>query len=89
MSVEILLNLCPKKVLRSLYYSLFNSHLTYGLPVWGNTAKILINKLEILQKRAIRAINFSDYTSPSSPIFKELEILKINDLYKAQIASLM
>ena len=82
-------HLCPKKVLRSLYYSLFNSHLTYGIPVWGNTSKILINKLEILQKRAIRAINFSDYTSPSSPIFKELEILKINDLYKAQTASLM
>ena len=26
-------HLCPKTVLRSLYFSIFNSHLTYGLPV--------------------------------------------------------
>ena len=27
---------CNKKVLRSLYFSLFESHLSYGLPVWGS-----------------------------------------------------
>ena len=28
--------LCPISVLRSLYHSLFNSHLSYGLVVWGS-----------------------------------------------------
>ena len=82
-------HLCPRSVLRSLYYSLFNSHLTYGLPVWGTAKKALISKLEILQKKAIRAISFAEYSSPSSPIFKELGILTITDLYKTQTASLM
>jgi hypothetical protein len=82
-------HLCPANVLRSLYFSLFNSHLTYGLPVWGNTAKIYTDKVLTLQKKAIRAITFSDYLAPSQPIFKELEILSFSDLYKHQTASLM
>ena len=80
---------CPKTVLGSLYYSLFNSHMTYGLPVWGNANQIFTNKLVTLQKKAIRAISFSDYKSPSAPIFKEFEILRFKDLYKTQLAALM
>ena len=44
-------HLCPKAVLRSLYFSIFNSHLAYGLPVWGNSDKIYIDKINILQKK--------------------------------------
>ena len=60
-------HLCPKKVLRSLYYSLFNSHLTYGLPVWGNTAKILINKLDMFQR----------YTSLSQSSLNHFSAIKV------------
>ena len=80
---------CPKTVLGSLYYSLFYSHMTYGLPVWGNANQIFTNKLLILQKKAILAISFADYKSPSAPIFKELGILRFNDLYTTQLAALM
>ena len=38
-------NLCSISALRSLYYSLFNSHLSYGLAVWGNASLPHINKL--------------------------------------------
>jgi len=82
-------HLCPKTVLRSLYFSIFNSHLVYGLPVWGNADKIYIEKINILQKKAIRAITFSDYKAHSLPIFKNLEILSIKDLYRYQVSSLM
>ena len=82
-------HLCPKSVLRSLYFSIFNSHLVYGLPVWGNTDKIYTEKLNMLQKKAIRAITFSDYKAPSRPILKALGILSLNDLYQYQISSLM
>ncbi len=82
-------HLCPANVLRSLYFSLFHSHLSYGLPVWGNTAKIYTDKVLNLQKKAVRAITFADYTAPSAPIFKELEILSLNDLLKHQTASLI
>ena len=40
-----------KTVLRSLYFSLFHSHLTYGLPVWGNADKKCIDNIAKLQKK--------------------------------------
>ena len=80
---------CTQNVLRSLYFSLFNSHLTYGLPVWGECDAILSNKLLLLQKKIVRALSFADYSAPTNPIFKELNILKFQDLFKCQLASLM
>ena len=82
-------HLCPKSVLRSLYFSLFNSHLAYGLSVWGNTDQIYIQKLENLQKKAVRAITFADFKAPSQPLLKELKILSISDMCRHQISSLM
>ena len=80
---------CSAQVLRSLYFSLFNSHLAYGLSIWGNCNSIYSEKLKVLQKKFIRAISFSDFNAPSAPIFKDLKILSFDDLYKSQIGSLM
>ena len=49
---------CPTPVLKSLYYSIFNSHASYGIPVWGYADKLYINKIIKAQKKAIRAITF-------------------------------
>ena len=80
---------CNKKVLRSLYYSLFESHLSYGLPVWGSANQTLIQKNFLLQKKAIRAITFSDFRAHTSPIFKDINTLKVNDLFQYQVSSIM
>ena len=80
---------CNKRVLRSLYFSLFESHLSYGLPVWGSAIQAHMQKLFILQKKAIRAISFSDFRAHTSPLFKELNTLKIDDLFQYQVSSLM
>ena len=80
---------CPNTVLRSLYFSLFNSHLSYGLPIWGNADRINIEKIKILQKRAVRAITFSSSLISSETIFKSLEILKLDDMLRFQISALM
>ena len=80
---------CSKPVLRSLYFSLFQSHLSYGLPVWGKCNNFHSNKLIIIQKKIVRAITSSIFTASSSPLFKELKILKFDDLFKTQVASLM
>ena len=82
-------HLWPTNVLGTLYFSLFNSHLTYGLPVWRNAAQIYTDKLANLQNKAVHAITFSEYSAPSHPIFKDLEILSFSDLYKHQVSSLM
>ena len=39
---------------RNIYHTLFESHLSYCISVWGGAKKSLINKLFTVQKRAIR-----------------------------------
>ena len=53
------------------------SNITYGITCWafGNC-----NRIEILQKKAIRIINKSPYNSHTKPICKELNILLFKDL---------
>ena len=69
-----------KSSLKTLYYSLFQSYLSYGCLVWGFANKCLINKIFRIQKRAIRLISFSRYKAHSSPLFHKLGILKVFDL---------
>ena len=80
---------CKKDVLRSLYFSLFNSHLSYGLPVWGNCDAIYSDRLLLLQKKVICAISFANFHAPSLPLFKDLQILRFGELFKTHLASLM
>ena len=47
---------CPKSVLFSIYYSLFQSQLSYGLMAWGSASKNLIEKIFLLQKKVVRII---------------------------------
>ena len=82
-------NYCPSTILKSLYHSIFSSHLSYGLPVWGYADEIYIKKINIIQKKAIRAITFSKYREHTSPLFKKMEILKLNDLTYLRTASLL
>ena len=42
---------CNQQVLLSLYHAIFNSHMTYGLPVWGNTTDNLLNRISTLLKK--------------------------------------
>ena len=59
----------------------FLSHMTYGLLQWGNQ----VEQVSKLQKKSIRLITGREYLAQSEPLFKELELLKIEDLYKLKI----
>ena len=45
----------------------------------------VIIQVSKLQKKSIRLITGSEYLAHSEPLFKELELLKIEDLYKLKI----
>ena len=63
---------CDQRILRSLYYSLFQSHLTYGLCVWGTAHFDYIHKLFLTPKRAIRAIAGLDFNASTKDAFRNL-----------------
>lgn len=69
---------------RMLYYGLIYPFFTYGIAVWGQSAKALIKRVFILQKRTVR------YTTGLKPLescrdsFKQLKILTVYSLYIQQ-----
>ena len=69
----------PLKHLRNIYFATFSSNLCYGSQVWGLTSQTVIDKISLLQRKAIRIMTFSDARVHSDPLFKELKILKSND----------
>ena len=82
-------NYCTKTVLLSIYYSIFHSQLSYGLSIWGSSSDCYLSKIYLLQKKAIRAITFSDYYAHTAPLLKDLCILSLNDLFDYKTISLM
>ena len=72
----------PRDVLHSIYYAIFNSHLTYGCQIWGQHQSQLLNKIQIIQNKALRIINFKTPREHADPLYSQSSILKINDYIK-------
>ena len=71
-----------------IYHSIIYPHLNliYGIPVWGAAHATHKTTLKITQKKNIRTINGSKYDAHSEPIFKALDILKLDDIYRLYAA---
>ena len=78
-----------KTPLRILYYSLIYPYFHYCNVVWVSTYKTNLRRLVTLQKRAVRIINNSNFDAHTDPIFKELSILKFNDIHLLQLGQFM
>ena len=66
------------KLLRSSYFVIFDSYLSYCCLVWAQNCST-IQRIIILQKKAVRIINFQPRNSHTSPLFKQNSILKFQD----------
>ena len=81
-----------KKIMIILYYSLLFSHINYAIEVWGSADNIYLNRVFIIQKRAVRMIShcdirYNDYSFHSSdPLFYQLYIHKVQDIFVLRIA---
>jgi hypothetical protein len=75
-----------KTTLRTLYYSFVQPYFNYCILIWGNAADIHLNKLTILQKRAIRTVCRTQFLEHTTPLFASQKILKLKDLYRQRCA---
>ena len=80
-------------MLKNIYYSLIYSHIVYAIQVWGSACDTELNKILVLQKKAVRMMTNNDYYPQipgllisTDPIFKELEILKVEDVFKLHLS---
>ena len=81
----------------NIYFSLVYSHLSYGIHAWGSANKTTLNKLEVVQNKAIHILSGVQYFQiygqdpgplPSSePLFKKLKILVLEDIFKLNLAN--
>ena len=67
----------PIHILRTLYFSMVQSCMMYWILIWGFD----YYRIEKLQKRFLRIISSSKYNAHSEPLFKVLDILKIESLF--------
>ena len=61
--------------------------LYYGIVVWGVASECFMNPVLIHQQKVIRAITFNDSFSLSEPLFLELGLLKLDDIFTLQVTS--
>ena len=65
-------------VIRTTYFTIFDSHINYANTIWGQNLHAL-SRIIILQKKALRIMNFQSRDSYSSPLFRSTHILKLED----------
>ena len=82
-------HLVPKQSLKTLYSSFIQSHVLYGILNWGCAKKTTLEPLKRNLRKAVRVINFANYTAHSEPIFKRLKIFNFDKLYMLETAKMM
>ena len=64
------------------YHCLIHPYLTYGISIWGQADKTILNSLLVLQKRVIRLINHAhDIINNSLPLNIADLFMEIGDVH--------
>ena len=88
-ALSSLRNAASPEILRIIYFGLIHSKLSYCLSNWGAVPQTKKNKIITMQKRAIRIISKAPRLSHSEPLFKNQHIMKVNEMYKHQVATIV
>ena len=75
-----------QKVLETLYYTMIYPYLLYCNILWGNSSYSTLWPVLKLQKMAIRLIVNVPKRVESTQYFKQLNIIKVTDLYDISVA---
>ena len=62
-------------------------YLTYCNLIWASTYVTNLQRIYLLQKRAVRAISKADYKASSKPLFANLKITDVFSIYSLQVSS--
>ena len=65
--LSIIRNYINKLTLRTIYFAIYDSHINYANLIWGQNLHSL-SRIIILQKKALRIMNFQSRDSHSSPL---------------------
>ena len=71
----------PNYILRMIYMSLIYTYINYCNMIWGSAYECHLNPLVVLQKKAVRLINNSEYRDHTAPIFHSLKLLPVSKVF--------
>ena len=77
----------PLKTCINYYNAFILPYLSYCIEIWGGTYETHLSPLYLQQKRIIRIIAGVGWNEHTSPLFFNLKLLKLSDLYKFSIAT--
>ena len=77
------------KTLKLVYFSLIYPHLNYCITSWGSTSGSTLKPLFRLQKKIVRIITFSSFTCHSPPLFANLNLLPLDQIYNLNLSVLI
>ena len=69
-----------RDLLRTIYYALFDSHLRYANTIWAQSNNQNIKDISLIQRKAVRIINFENKFASINPIIKESKIVTLNNI---------
>ena len=70
----------PLSAMKLLYDSLILLHLQFGITNWG----FEWDRISKLHKRSLRIMTNSRYNAHTEPLFKQLHLLKVKDIFEIQ-----
>ena len=98
-AIGILYKISPfvsTSILLNIYHAIIYPLLLYGVSVWGNAYKTLLEPVYIMQKTFVRMATYNDsYPATSGPLvhtpplFHKLKVLTIFNIYKLQLGKLI
>ena len=72
-----------------IYLLFIHNYLTCCNLIWASTYVTNLERIYLLQKRAVWAISKADYKASSKPLFANLKILDVFSIYSLQVSSFM
>ena len=72
--------------LKMIYFSLVYSHLQYAIGAWGSATKTSLHRLNTIHNKIIKTISWSSYRCHVTPLYNQLNLLKMEDVHQLEIA---
>ena len=82
-------HLVPTECLKTLFLSLVQSKISYTLEVSGVAKECHLKRLQVLQNRMLKILQFKTLRYSTKNLHKSNGILKVKDLYEAKILNFM
>ncbi len=87
--LRLLRAMCQKPCKRQLYFAYIYTKILYGLEFYGYTSRGNINKIHVLKNKCLTTLYQKDWFTHSNDLHKELNVLKVEDIFKHSMVQLV